>query len=140
MAATAEVFAWNEASIYLFPAGGSSAVMAFGEDVQVNVAWGFLKFKNQQTGSFAARTNFTLADKDVTMSIGQLYYAADTFTQANSATAFNCKLVFSAAGGIRQTGEFGIWSAVFTDFSVQGQEGAIFRARVQMRAADISGV
>ena len=56
----AEVFAWNEAKIYLYPAGGPSAVMLFAESVSVQLSDTYIKFKNQLTGSFAARTQFVL--------------------------------------------------------------------------------
>ena len=135
-----EVFAWPEASLWVFPAGGSSAIMTYAENVSIDVDYGFIKFKNQTTGTFAARTHFQLADKNVTFNFGQLYYGAATFLQANSATAFNAKLVFSAAGGAPNTGEIGIWSAVFNKFGLQGQENGVFHSRVSMLAADISGV
>ena len=86
---SAEVFAWPECAIYVFPAGGPSAIMAYAEQVQANVDWTWHKFKNQLTGSFAARTNFVLVDKAVNVSFGQLFYDNTTFLQANSATAFN---------------------------------------------------
>ena len=137
---TAEVYAWPEAKLYVYPAGGPSAIMAYAENVACAVTYGFLKFKNQTTGAFAARTNFVQADKDVTMSFGQMYYSNDTFLQANSATAFNMDVVFSAAGGIRQTAQLSIWSAVFTNWSMQGAANGLFHSTVALRAADISGV
>lgn len=136
----AEVFAWPEASIYLYPTGGPSAVLAFGENVTLNASYDFLKFKNQQTGSLADRTKFVYAGKGVQMSVGMLHANQSAFAIANSATAFNAKIVLQVTGGLTQTAEYAIWSAVFTNFSLQGQDGSLFRASVTMEAADVSGI
>ncbi len=136
----AEVFAWPEMALYVFPAGGASAIMTYCENIDLTVKLDFIKFKNQLTGSFASRTHFQLADKDVTFNFGQMYSDNATFFAMNSATAFNARAVFSAAGGIASTAQLQIWSAVFTDFKLGGREGDLFRASVGMRAADISGI
>ena len=140
MAITSEVWSWPECAIYLYPAGGPSAIMVFAESVQGQVDWTWIKFKNQLTGSFAARSNFALADKFVTIQIGQLYYDSTTFLQANSATAFNADFVYSASGGLIQSSKLNVWSAVFTKFGFQSQEGNLWHGSVSLLAADISGV
>lgn len=140
MPITAEVFAYPEGSLRVFPAGGPSSVLLYIENVKGRVEWEYIKYKNQLTGGFAARTHFQLADKNVTVNFGQLFYENSNFLAANSATAFNAVIGFSAAGGKPNTAEFQIWSAVFTEYGIEGREGDLFRTTVGMRAADISGV
>ena len=143
MASTDEVFAFPEARLFVYPAGGSSAVSVYVEQVQGTVKWDWHKFKNQLTGGFAARSNFVLVNKDVQFSFGQMFYDNTTFLQANSATAFNANLVFSslAGAGKPQSAEFAIWSAVFTQWGFQTQHGDVVHCPgITMQAADISGL
>lgn len=140
MAVSGEVFAWPEAALYVYPSGTASAVMAYCESVQVNASQSWLKFKNMGTGGFASRTTFVLSDKDTTVAIGQMFYDNSLFGAINSGTAYNCDLVMSAAGGNPNSAAFRVWSAVFTNFALQGQHGDVFHAQIGMRAADISAL
>lgn len=140
MAISGEVFAWPEATLYVYPSGTASAAMAYCENVTVQAQYNWLKFKSQGTGSFAARTTFVLADKDATVGIGAMFYDNTLFGNINSATAYNCDLVMSAGGGNPNSAAFRVWSAVFTQFGLQGQHGDVFRAQIGMRAADISAL
>lgn len=143
MASANEVFAFPECSLFVYPGGGASAVSVYVEQVQVSKAWTWHKFKNQLTGGFADRASFVLVDQDVQLSFGQMFYDNTTFLQANSATAFNANLVFSslAGGGHPQSAEFAIWSAVFTKWGIQTQQGDVVHCPgITMQAADISGL
>ena len=140
---SAEVYAWPEVMLYVYPAGGSSAIMAYCEQAQLSVSWAWHKFKNQNTGGFAGRSTFVQTDKDVQLTFGQMFYDNTTFLQANSATAFNANLVFSAqpGGGHPQSAEFAISSAVFTKWGIQTQQGDIVHCPgITMQAADVSGL
>ena len=161
MPTNTEVFAWPECSIYITPSGQSAlTALSYADSVAVNVEWSYLKFKHQGTGSFAARTKFSLADKDVTLSFGQLHYANSAFLQANSATAFDARIVFDRGFTsyllnedasyllLEDSGKlildeaytgFKVESGVFTRWGLQGQEGGLFHSTIEMRAADISG-
>ena len=137
-----EVWSWPEATLYFFTGGESPAAIAFADDVQLTVRWEWLRRQTLATGaSFVNRTRRTLTDKRVVLSVGALHYtAADLFLRPQSATAYNAALSASSYDGIWRTAGFSLWSAVFTDFTLQGQQqGGIFRARVSMEGDDISG-
>ena len=143
MATANEVFAFPEARLFIYPTGGSSAVSVYVEQVQGQMSLSFHKFKNQLTGGFAERSTFILTDKDVQWTFGQMFYDNATFLQANSATAFNANLVFSslAGGGKPQSAEFAIWSAVFTKWGFQTQQGDIVHCPgITLMAADMSAL
>ena len=136
----AEVYAWPEGKIYLYPAGGPSAILAFGENISLSVDDSWLKFKNQQTGSLASRTKFVYAGRGVSLQVGMMHANQSSFQMFNSGTAYNATLVLAVTGGLYQTAEYSVWSAVFNNFSLQGQDGSLFRASVAMEAADVSGI
>lgn len=136
----AEVYSWPEGSIYLFPSGGPSAVLAFGEQMSLSVDDDWRKYKNMGTAtSYNDRTRFVRADRTVTLQVGMLHANQSAWQAFNSATAFNASLNFRV-GALAQSGTFLLTSAVFRTFSVQGQDGALFRASVTMEAADVSGL
>ena len=125
--------------MYLYSAGGTGE-LAFVEDLGIDVSWEWRKDLSMASGSWASRTTFSLAGKEVSIRIGRMWDGGAFFSQAQSATAFSFSVsAEGAADGV--TAAFSIWSAVFTRWGLEGsQQGGLFRNNVSMMAADISGV
>lgn len=136
----AEVFSWPEAAIYLFPNGGPSAILAYGQDVRGNITYDWTHRQAMATGTFAARSIDHFADKNVTLSVGLLFSDQSAFFKSHSGTAYNARVVFRATGGYTASAEYQIWSAVFTHWALDGQDNDEWRSRVELMAADMSGI
>jgi hypothetical protein len=137
----AETFHWNEATLYLMTGGaGASAANTFGKNVTLDVEHKIRKTLSTHTGAPASRTRFDLTERDVQLSVGSLFADQSAYQMMLSATAFDARLVFKVTGGLTQTGEFRLWSAVFTHWGVRGNDGGVYETNLKMQAADISGV
>lgn len=142
MADSREVFAFPEATLYLYTAA-SSGIFAYAQDIQVQVSRSLTKFTFPVTGvGYAARTKYVETDKQVTLSIGALFAGASLYqmmASGNSGVNISATVNFlTSADGATAT--FTLWSAQMPDFSLQGGEGGLWRQSVKIIAPDISGV
>lgn len=135
-----EIYSWPEAAVYLFPGGGASAILTYGQNVRLDVPFTWHNNQTMATGTFYARAYDRYSDKNVTLSIGMLYADQSAFWMAHSATAYNARIVFRQTGGFTASAEYQLWSAVFTRWGLQGQENGLWQSPVEMMAADVSGI
>ncbi len=137
MPTSREVFAWPEAIMYLGPEGGLSA-LSYVEGVHITLTRTVQRDVNMASGTWAARTKFTITDQYVNVDIDKMWDGG-LFAAIYSGTAYNFSL--SAAGAADgNTASLAIWSGMFTRFTMDGQENGIFKASCSLIAADMSGV
>lgn len=139
MADSREVFAWPELSLYVWT-GGSSAILAYAEDVQLQVSRSLTKYLYMTTGvGYASRSQYVETNKEVSLTLGRLYAGAGLYGMLASGANISATLNLSGgADGV--TSVFTLWSAQIPDFSLQGAEGNIFKEKLKLIAPDCSGV
>lgn len=132
----AEVYAWPEATLYLWSGNATATAMIFAEDVRLTIDWRWEKRQTFATaGGIAGRTRFTLAEKNVGLSLGQAWASQEVVLFLQSATAFNAAL---SGSSLIQTAGYKLCSAVCNQWSLAGAQGGIFGQRVEIMAADVS--
>lgn len=157
----AEVFSWPEATIFLYPEGAEQTALMFGRNVHLEEVSEWSKVKSMATGAFASRTRFNLRNRYYTLDVGMLFATQSAFQMVNSATAYNARLEFNTGnegfllledgsfllledGGRlildSQQGGFVLYSGVFTQWGIAGQDNGLWSTPVSFRANDISGL
>lgn len=133
-----EVYAWPEATLYVWT-GNGSATLAFAERLQLQVNRGLQKYLFLTTGTpYAGRTQYVETNREVTLTIGALYAGQNLFGMLMSGANISASLNFqSSADGATAT--FVLWSAQMPEFSLEGGEGDVWRQSVKIIAPDISG-
>ncbi len=139
MADSREPFAWREALLYCYT-GNSSAIVAYAENLELQVTRSITKFLYPTTGvGYAARTQYVETDKNVTLNIGALFAGQSFYAMLQSGANISATVNFlTSADGASST--FIIWSAQMPDFGLQGTEGGIWKQKIKIIGPDCSGI
>lgn len=139
MADSREPYVWNELQFFMWQ-GGSSAVLAFAENVEVNVDDTYQKFLYMPTGTdFGGRSEYVLTDRNVRMSVGRLFAGSQMYLLMDSAVNISATMPL-ISNADQATAQFTLYSARINHYQNVGREGQLWREGITIIAPDISGI
>lgn len=137
-----EVYAANEGDIFVYTAaaGTTGTAHAFVQDVRVDLGWQWDRQLSPVSGSMRSRVTYTLKDTPLAVSFRALFRGLTFLLMAQSATAINADLQFSAMGGPTPmaSAAFRCLSGRIESFALGGEQGGLWEAQVGMQFAELS--
>ena len=139
MADSREPFVWSEMTLYLWQ-GGTSALLAFAENVEMSVDDSYQKFLYQTTGvRFGSRSEYVLTDRNARVTVGRLYAGASLLDLMESGV--NISAVVPLINNADQvTAQFTLYSARISHYQNVGRAANLWRDSVTIIAPDFSGI
>lgn len=130
-----EVFSWPEGSIYLYPSGSTSALVAYADSIDFTKTWDIQTIK-LMGGTGSTYTRYVTKGIDVRVSIGQLYHTMSMWSMAQSGTGL--ALEIKHYNSVNGSAGFVAWGVRFPEWSLKESEGQCAKSSVQIIAADVS--
>lgn len=139
MADSREPYVWNELSLYVWQ-GGTSALLAFAENVEVDIEDTYEKFLYHTTGTdFGSRSQYVLTDRNCEMRVGRLFAGASLLLLMDSGVNISAVAPLISQAD-QATAQFTLYSARISQYQNVGREGQLWRDAVTIRAPDFSGI
>lgn len=134
-----EVYAWPEATLYLY-AGTASGIFAWAENIELSFSRDIKKYTFMTTGvPYGARVQMVQTEQNVEMTIGRLFAGPSLWQLFNSGVNISATVNFSAgADGASST--FAVYSAQANSYRLQGRDAGVWRDNITLIAPDISGL